>query len=421
MLMAEGLLPKTRAAVRRAVGRHSAGIDILMLLENNPYPQDVRVRAEAESLAGAGYRVQVIAPRDPGQLRREGVNGVDVRRFRGYEAIGDGPQRFFREFAVAAVALHLAASRGLLQGARVLHLHNPPDIFFPAGALFRLFGRKVIFDHHDLFPETVEAKFGAGLAAKLASFGERLTFAVANHVICTNESYAEIAKLRGRKSNENVTVVRNAPPKAWAELPVVVRDGSLSSIRLGYLGAMSTQDGVDALGAILEGVRRRGLAPSLTVVGDGDARPALEVQLSGAGLLDQATITGWVPLEDVPSLLEPADVCLDPAPATPVNDRSTMIKIAEYLALGKPVVAYDLLETRRTAADAAMLVPPGDVNGFVEAIIGLARDASLRERLAEAGRERAIELTWPHSERALLATYAYVLDTRRAGGTKRCR
>ena len=116
-------------------------------------------------------------------------------------------------------------------------------------------------------------------------------------------------------------------------------------------------------------------------------------------------MTGWVSFADVPELLDAADICLDPAPPTDVNNRSTMMKIAEYLVLGKPVVAYELLETRRTAGDAALLVPAGDEERFTDAILALAHDECLRTALSTAARERGAELVWPKSEEALLAVY----------------
>lgn len=403
------MLANAPAARRRNANgpraRAARAVDVVMLLENNPYPQDVRVRAEAESLAARGYRVRVIAPRASGQPRRERLAGVDVRRFRGSDAGGRGAAAFAREYAVAAVALHLQALRALLRGAQVLHLHNPPDILFAAGALFRLCGRKVIFDHHDLFPETIAVKFDSAAVVGLARLTERLTFAVANRVIATNESYAEIARSRGGKAEAEVTVVRNAPPREWLARPVRVREGALQPARLAYLGAMSTQDGVDALPRVLAALQARGQEATLTVVGDGDARAQMSMQLRKDGLLGAVEVTGWVSFADVPDLLDAADICLDPAPPTDVNNRSTMIKIAEYLALGKPVVAYDLLETRRTAGDAALLIPAGDEVRFTDAILALAGDERLRLGLSAAARERAAELVWPKSEEALLAVY----------------
>lgn len=387
------------------------GIRVAMLLENNPYPRDVRVRLEAESLVAAGYRVTVVAPRDRCERACENVRGVRVRRYRAPE--GRGPLGFLLEYLVSAVVLNAAAVTELVRGAKLLHLHNPPDILFGAGALFRLTGRKVIFDHHDLFPETIEAKVGSARLARLALFCERLTFGISNHVLSTNESYAETARTRGRKKADAVTVVRNGPPDHWTRLHPPIRSGPLYSIKLAYLGAISTQDGVELLAPVLAQIRAEGVDPALTVVGDGDAREAFEVQLRRHGVADRVRVTGWVPYERVPALLCGVDVCLDPAPATPVNERSTMIKVAEYLALGKPVVAFDLRETRRTAHHAALLIEPGNTARFAEAVVALARDSALRLRLSRAASERGRQLVWSESERALLRAYARVLDRSR--------
>ncbi|MGH2849690.1 MAG: glycosyltransferase family 4 protein [Solirubrobacteraceae bacterium] len=387
-----------------------APVRVTMLLENNPYPRDVRVRAEAESLVSAGYAVEVIAPRAHGQRRREVVNGVAVRRFRCIDGSGRGASGFLLEFIIAAAALHLAAARALVRGSDVLHLHNPPDVLFAAGALFRLARRTVIFDHHDLAPETIEVKFGARWLGRAARLCERLTYAVATHVIVTNESYAAIAHARGRKPTESVTVVRNGPPASWLRRERrEVRPGALDPVRLAYVGALSDQDGGDTLAPLLDGLRRRDppVNATLTVIGDGDARRSLVSSLEHHSVADRVTFTGWVAAERIPELLDDADVCIDPAPPTDVNTRSTMVKLAEYLALGKPVVAYDLIEARRTAGSAALLVAAGDLEALIDALALVARDEAVRARLAAAAADRARSLTWASSERALLAAYRH--------------
>ncbi len=309
---------------------------------------------------------------------------------------------------MAAVALHLGAVRQLLCGASVLHLHNPPDILFPAGALYRLAGRKVVFDHHDLFPETVEVKLRSNVGARMARVCQRLTFAVANHVVSTNASYAAVARREGAKADAEVTIVRNGPPAAWTRLPSHNRDGVLDDVKIAYLGAISSQDGVDGLVPVLRRLAdgAEPLRAHLTVIGDGDARAPLERELTEAGLADRVTFTGRVAPSCVPELLQDADICVDPAPATDVNERSTMTKIAEYLAVGKPVVAYDLHETANTAGDAALLVRRGDADAFAGAITLLARDPELRAKLAQRAHARAAHLTWEHSERELLRVYS---------------
>jgi len=377
-----------------------------MLLENNPYPQDIRVRREAESLVRAGHRVRVVAPRRRGQCRAETLAGVEIRRFRAPEA-RSGAASIALEFLVAGVCLQLAALIELARGATVLHLHNPPDLLAGAGLLARLLRRRVVFDHHDLFPELVAEKAPGRALVAIARAGERGTFAVSDLVLTTNESMAEIARTRGCVRSDRVVVVRNGPPAAWLEQARPGRPGALRDPHLIYVGAISSQDGVQHVAELLRlltGVH--GLSGArLTIVGDGDARAEVELALAAAGATACVAWAGWVPVEQIPAQLAAADICIDPAGPSPLNHRSTMIKIAEYLTAGRPVVAFDLLETRRTLDGAGVVVAPGDIGALAAACARLAGDAAERAALSSAARERAASLTWEHSEQALLHAY----------------
>jgi len=380
---------------------------IAMLLENNPYPQDVRVRREAEALAAAGHRVRVIAPRDAGQPRRETIASVEVRRFRAPLG-GTGARSIAAEYAVAVPKLHLAALRELAGGATVLHLHNPPDLLVAAGLLARLLGRRVVFDHHDLFPELVAEKTGARALAALARAGERATFAVSSLVLATNESMALIARERGRVAPGRVAVVRNGPPAAWLdEPPAPARAGALSDPQLVYVGAVSSQDGVAGLAEVMRRLTgEHGLSGArLTIVGEGDAREPAAAAMRAASVEAHVRWLGWTQPAEVLGHIRAADICVDPAPPSPLNHRSTMIKIAEYMAAGRPVVAYDLTETRHTLGATGVLADPGEPAAFAAAIARLAGDGAARAALAAAARERAAELTWERSEEILLAAY----------------
>jgi glycosyltransferase involved in cell wall biosynthesis len=380
-----------------------------MLLENNPYPQDVRVRHEAESLQRAGYRVLVVAPRLDGQPREETLNGVRVRRFRAI--FGTTTSTLLAEYAIAHVALFREALRSFRRGTRVVHLHNPPDTLFPIAALARVLGCKVVFDHHDLFPELVEAT-GRGRAWKtLASLSERLSFRTASLVVSTNESYAEIARTRGAKAASRVVVVRNGPLQRTVVHAPEVREGSLLDPVIVYVGIIAEQDGVAALGEVMVRLRdAHGLTGArLVVVGDGPARPALDAKIAAAHLSDVVTVTGMVPPALVADHIRSADVCVDPAQRTALNEASTMTKIAEYLAGGKPVVAYALRETSRTLAGSGLLVEPDSPQALADAIARVARDQSLRAQLATRAHRRASDLVWERSESELLGAYRQLL------------
>ena len=234
---------------------------VVMLLENNPYPQDVRVREEARSLSSAGYRVTVICPRDGSQARREVLDGVEVRRFR-LRVAGGGIAAFMLEFFVASIVLQLAALRALAGGAAVIHLHNPPDTLFAAGRVARLLGRQVVFDHHDLAPELVATHGGPKPAVALARWCERRTYRVASLVLATNASLADIARTRGSKRAEEVVVVRNGPRAATVSAGAAIRPGPLSDPHLVYVGALAPQDDARDLAAVVAALRDRHEIPS---------------------------------------------------------------------------------------------------------------------------------------------------------------
>lgn len=382
---------------------------VAMLLENNSYPGDVRVRNEAEALTRAGRRVTVIAPRASGERKREEVAGVRVRRFRLPET-PDTVAGIAAEYAIAHVQLYARGAIELLRGADVVHLHNPPDTLFGVALLARALGRRAVFDHHDLGPELFEAKFGdrgSRLVAALRA-AQRASVRSANLAIATNETQRELLERLGR-GRTSVAVVRNGPRAATIAEATPARDGPLDDPRLVFLGTLGAQDGVDRLPELMRSLADdHGLArATLTVIGDGPRRAALEQAFSGD---PRVRLLGWVPHAEVPRLLAEADVCLDPAEPTPLNQGSTMIKVSEYLAAHRPLVAHDLTETRQTAGDAALYAASDE--DFAGAVARLAREPALRQELARKAAERVPELVWERSEERLLAAYA-TLDRRR--------
>ena len=192
------------------------------------------------------------------------------------------------------------------------------------------------------------------------------------------------------------------------ERPAPLRGGSLEDPHLVYVGALEVQDGVDALPGLLAGLRdRHGLAGArLTVVGWGARLGPLREAAAALGLDEAMRFTGRVSHADVIETLFSADVCLDTAPCSEFNQRTTMVKIGEYLAAGRPTVAFALPETARTAGDAAELVACGDEPGFEAAVAALCADGGRREELGGRARERARELTWDRSAAVLLDAYA---------------
>jgi glycosyltransferase involved in cell wall biosynthesis len=393
-----------------AIREQAVSQRIVMLLENFTYPADTRVRNEAESLASAGHHVTVLAPRGDDQCSRERLRGVEIRRYRTVWA-GRSPWTYLLEYGIAHLQLTVRSLVALLRGADTLHLNGPPDTLAFAGLLARLLGSRVVYDMHDSGPELFGAKFGdSKLGAPLTAAVRAAQVAAircANQVIVTNETQRQLALTRGGRAPRDVTVVRNGPRLREFPDPPSGAPGALAAPKLIYVGTLDVQDGILELPEIL---RAPELAQAhLTIIGKGTAQAELLERCRAAGVEDRVTFTGHIPHAHVAALICEADIGIDPAPGTELNHGSTMIKVAEYMSCGRPLVAYDLRETRRTAGEAALYAPCGERQAFVEQIACLARDGERRLRLGRLARERALELTWERSEESLRAVYARLI------------
>jgi glycosyltransferase involved in cell wall biosynthesis len=394
---------------------------VLILVENLSVPADRRVWQECLALAAAGYDVSVICPAgaDRDTQRFERRDGVDIHRFPLRPATG-GPAGYLREYATAALRMRRLASRlAAVQPFDVVQACNPPDLLLLAVRKLKRRGARFVFDHHDLVPELYLSRFGRGrdLLYRGVCALEKLTFRLADVVISTNESYKQVAIGRGRKAPEDVFVVRNAPdPRRFAASVPDERLRRGKRFLLGYVGVIAPQDGVDHALRALARLRSRRDDWHAVFLGAGDALDAMRALASELGLADVVEFPGWAEDEQIVRLLSTADVCLAPDPRSPLNDRSTMIKVAEYMAMGRPLVAFDLPESIVTAGDAALFAPGNDEAAFAERIDALLDDPDLRSHLGRVGRERVEgHLAWRHSEAALLAAYEWVLGTASRG------
>jgi len=392
---------------------------VLFISENAPVPSDRRVWNEARSLHAAGWEVVVASAQgvDRHTAPFEVIDGIEIHRFPLRPATG-GVAGYAREYGQAMWRISRLARRlGRERPFDVVHACNPPDFLLLAALGLRRRGARFVFDHHDLVPELYQAKFGAGgRLHKVAVALERIPYRLADVVISTNGSYRRVALERGGMADDAVFIVRNGPDLERfrpAEPDPSWRRGRTHL--LAYLGIMGPQDGLDhALEALgrLRGMRDDWQA---VFIGEGDMLEEMRALADRLGIADHVEFAGWRYDDDIRTILSTADVCLAPDPPSPLNDVSTMIKIPEYMAMGRPIVSYDLTESRVSAGDAALYAEPGDVDGFAAALDTLLRDPELRARMGARGQERVQrELAWQHSEPVLLAAYDRALRARPA-------
>ncbi|MFD6058906.1 glycosyltransferase family 4 protein [Rhodococcus wratislaviensis] len=394
---------------------------ILILVENLSVPFDRRVWQESSALVEAGYRVTVICPMGATQDCEPDVtlDGVRILRYPLRAAEG-GPLGYLREYGLAlwhTTRLALRVRRD--DPVDAVHACNPPDLLFLVATLLRPAGAKFVFDHHDLVPELFLSRFprGGPILYWATRLLERLTLASADAVISTNESYRRVALERGHLPPERVTVVRSAPDLSR----FVCRDPDPNLRRskrylAAYLGVMGPQDGVDyalrALAHLRDGIGRDDL--HCIFMGAGDSFDDMVALSEKLGLTDMVEFTGRVPDEFVQRCLSTADVCLAPDPRNPLNDVSTMNKVVEYMAMGRPLVSFELAESRVSAGESAVYAPANDEAAFAAGIDELLRDPQKRHRMGQLGRARVEQqLSWETSRRALTDFYARLFAAER--------
>jgi len=394
---------------------------VLILVQNLSVPFDRRVWLECQSLVNAGFRVAVVCPKASGDPTYHRLDGVDLYKYRPY-APGGSSVSFVLEYVYSFVATLLLSLRASCRGRfAVVQSCNPPDLFWPIGLLFRmLHGSSFVFDHHDLCPELYESRFpdGSRLIYRALRLMERCTARTADHVISTNDSYRQIVLDRDGVEPACVTVVRTGP-----DLTRLCRTPAEPSLRrakphlAAYLGVMGPQDGVDLVldmvHHIVHQLGRRDIG--FTLIGSGDCFDDLVALSHRLDLSDFVTFTGRIPDAEVAAILSTADVGISPDPKNPLNDVSTMNKTMEYLAFALPVVAFDLRETRVSAADAAVYATPNDVTELAQLLVDLIDDEPRRCAMGMVGRARIEqELAWDHQA----PRYVEIYETLTAGSRR---
>lgn len=396
-------------------GQPLAGKRVLIIVENLPLPFDRRVWQEARTLKAAGAIVSVICPTGKGyQKRYELLDGVHIYRHP-LPLDASTAYGYLLEYGAALFWETILAWRIFFtRGIDVIQGCNPPDLMFLVALPFRLFGIRFIFDHHDINPELFEAKFGKrGLLWRLMVLVEKLTFRTATVSMATNQSYEKIAIERGGMPAERVFVVRSGPDLSRLK-PVdsVPRWKNGRPYLVGYVGVMGDQEGIDLLiDAVRHIVRNLGRDDiQFCLVGGGPSLAALKDMVDREGLSDYITFTGRAPDQDLLEVLSTMDVGVNPDRVNPMNDKSTMNKIMEYMALGKPMVQFDVTEGRFSAQDASLYAMANDPVDMAEKLVELVDDPSRRRQMGEFGHRRVeSELSWTYQIEPLIAAYRCAL------------
>lgn len=394
---------------------------VLIIVENIPVPFDTRVWKEAASLQADGYEVTVLSPRGKGYSQsHEIIDGVHIFRHP-MPKEGNGPLGYLREYSCALFWEFLYAWWIYLRrGFHVIQGCNPPDDIFLVALPFKIFGVKYIFDQHDAIPELYLSKFEKrGTFYRIQVWLEKLTYRFSDVVMATNSSYKDLAVTRGGLDPQDVFIVRNGPDlETFKAVPAnpALKHGKANLV--GYVGNMGAQEGLDILMDVVLHIKNMGRRDiHFTCIGGGPGLAGLRKLVQDKGLEDMVNFTGRIPDQELLEILSTADVCVNPDKPCEMNDISTMIKIMEYMALGKPIVQFDLKEGRNSAKGASLYADNrNQVADFATKILWLLENGDDRKRMGQFGRKRVEEeLAWKYSVGNLLAAYRLAFSKRLKG------
>jgi glycosyltransferase involved in cell wall biosynthesis len=388
-----------------------SGRRVLFIVENQSVPFDTRPWIEAQALKEVGMEVAIICPRGKGEAPYEFLNGIHIYRHpfplearKALEYFLEYGLAFFWEFFYS-----LKIFRKI--GFEVIHASNPPDLLWLIGLFYKWIGVRFIFDQHDICPEIMEIKFGRkGFLFKVLVFLERLSYRTSNLVIATNESYRDLAIQRGKVKSQKIFVVRTGPD--LSRIPSEIKkDDSLKQgkrFMVGYVGVIEKQEGLDYLVQVVKeivyGFQRRDIL--FMIIGGGTQVPFVQALAKKEGLADYFHFIGRVSDEIFFHCLGNCEVCVNPDLFNEASNRSTMRKIMDYMALGKPIVQTEVIEGLYTAQEASLYARPNDKRDFAEKILYLLDHPEEAERKGLIGKKRIEEfLQWGVQKQNLVKAY----------------
>jgi len=390
----------------------------LIFIEDGSFTYDNRVIQETNALINAGWDITVISPKcsiDPyykkfnNKLRSYYYPKPTIESIFGHII-----EFFFTLFFGSGLSFWIFIRHGF----SVFHACNPMDILWLIALPYKIMGKKFIFDQHDLVPELIVSRSHISinnLFCKIFIFFEKCSYKLADAVIVTNNSFKKIALNRGRKRPQDVFIVRNGPElNKFRKATRMMNIRNKNEILIGYLGNMNPQDGVEYLLMAAEIIIKKRKISNIKfiLIGGGSSQLRLIELSKKMGLENYVIFVGKLFGDELMSILNTCDICVQPDPFNPLNDKSTMNKVLEYMALEKPIVAFNLNETRISCGNAALYAKPNSMHDFAEKILYLVNHPKLGIRMGQIGRERIErKFSWKYSIPHLINAYEHALKS----------
>jgi glycosyltransferase involved in cell wall biosynthesis len=387
--------------------------NVLFVIQNASFPFDRRVSKEAFSLNANGYSVFVLSPAsifDPSP--KDNINGIKVFRFKNY--LSDGSiLGFLTEYSnslikIVSWSLFLIVTKNI----SVIHISNPPDIFWPLAIICKIFRVKFIFDQHDLSPEMFNIRFKNRFLYNILLWNERMTVKFSDSIIVVNSSFKKRLEEKWGFNKKSCSIIYNGPLKRFSPErndEIIKRYNNLNVIL--YVGLMTVTDNIeviiDTAKRIILDYNRKDCC--FVLLGDGSVREKLEKEVYELGISGNVIFLGIVDSTTVMEYLYIAKVCIAPDKPNGLNEYLTLIKIFEYMKAKKPFVAFNLLETKNVAQNSGLYAE--NLEDYINKILYLIDNPVVANQLGGMGYQLVTKkYLWEHSEKELLNLYSNLMN-----------
>lgn len=362
------------------------------------YPNDPRVRREAEALIEQGWIVDIICLLGAGERGQEPYGRGHIYRLPVSRNRGAGVATYLGEYAsfFALASLRLA-SLHLRRRYDLVQVHNMPDFLVFTALLPRLLGSRVVLDIHDLVPELFAARFGGRdnhPFVRMTRWTERWSAAFADHVITVGEPFRR--RLVSRSvSPEKLTVVMNsADPRLFSPevAPAPRRDGAFNLV---YHGGVFERYGIDLAIRAVAQVRDRIPGLQFRVFGAGEAIDSLAQLVIDLGLKDMVHLGGFIPIDQVPAHIAGADLGVVPYRQNAFTDMLYPTKAFEYIVMGIPVILSRTSAMSELFGDIPdLFFKAEDVDSLAAHLLDLYGSPERRRRLLDAEHRAYAPYAW---------------------------
>jgi len=365
------------------------------VLRHGYYPHDIRVYKEVRAMVDAGYSVDVICLRKPGEKKKEVVDSVRVYRIP-LNHQRNNRLRYALEYGMSFLSMFaLITLLFFRRKYRMIQVNTMPDFLVFVTILPKLCGTKILLDMHEPVPELWRTKYqqpADSRIIKLLIFIEQLAMRYADAVLTVNDTIKKRFAERGTPA-EKITVIRNVPEESFFRVSSPVKlNGDLVIMTH---GTIEPRYGHELVLKALVKIKEKIPSVKLMLIGNGENEQKVRQQIAEMGLQNDVTLKGWMPLNELTRHIAGAHLGIVPLMPSPFSELCQPNKLFDYIVLKKPVIVSRLPAIEESFDDSAvMFFEPGNYLDLVRCILEVYQNSQKNQERIQNAFKKYQELRW---------------------------